>query len=275
MWVTAVFLVQFLFVLITGGLMLFYLRQEHQDDLAATRQAEATAMSSALTPTPTATSGVTTTLLLLTPTPTPLRLPDSCAAIRRQNPTALDGDYTLYLRGNPALPFTIYCYNMGHQPREYLTLHQVGGAANFALISHPEGALTTHYQKVRLNPVTLVIQADDRTFATQYAAVPGYEVLDAVATVRYAVMVTDYGRAEGCSRGDAAATAGAANIDLTDTPFALAGTVSFVAQGVDVAEVVTAVSPNRQVVMLQVNGRCAHLQSATPLQLVYLIGSGS
>lgn len=236
-----------------------------------TEEVVATAVSSIfLTVSAQATPPISPTVTLPTPTATPVRLPTTCATIRAQNPAALDGEYTLYLRGDGRFPLTLYCHDMATNPREYLTLPNSGGSANFALIAYPEGALVTHYQKVRLDPATLVVDVGDHTFTAAQTPLPGYNLIMAAALDDYPVLSSDYGRAQGCNRNVQGAPLGAANIDLTGTPLILANDVNFVTTGVVLGSPQVNISPDRRVVDLRVDGRCAQTSPVPSLRLVYV-----
>lgn len=226
----------------------------------------------ALVETAVATLGATPTQPLPTSTATPVPFPSSCAAVRRADRAAADGTYTLYLNGRAAYPMDVYCHDMAGNPREYLTLPNSGGGANYALISHPAGALVTHYQKLRFDPATLAVDAGDHTFATFAGEVPGYDVLPPEAAADYAVAVSEYGRAQGCSTGTAVAPPGAANIDLRGTPFIVAADVTFAATGTAIEAPLIDVSADRRVVNLAVSGRCAQVAAVGGVRLAYGVG---
>ena len=78
---------------------------------------------------------------IVTATPSAVPLPNSCAMLKQQQPTAEDGPHTIYLQGKTAV--TLYCHNMADIPTEYLTLPATANGGNFSLISYPEGAIVT------------------------------------------------------------------------------------------------------------------------------------
>ncbi len=229
----------------------------------------ATAVASILlTATAQATPVVTPTIALPTPTPTPRLLPATCADIRARQPNAGDGEYTLFVRGDGRFPLTLYCHDMRTNPREYLTLPNSN--ANYALIAYPEGALITHYQKIRLNPTSLVVDVADYTFTTTQEPVPGYRPIAPENVASYPVLRSNYAHALGCNRGVASAPPGAAEIDLSGTPLALAELVQFAASGTEVISASANVSPDRQRATLNANGRCGLMAPVGPLSLVYV-----
>jgi hypothetical protein len=240
------------------------------DRNAARATETAVAANAAATATAQAAIPITPTATIPAATPTPIPNPAACAMIRGQSEGAQDGEYTLYLNGDPALPMQIYCHDMANNPTEYLTLPNSGGGSNYALIAHPEGALTTHYQKLRLDPATLTVDTRDRTFATLHEAAPGYNVLGPDAAADYVVVASDYGRAEGCNRGNPDAPRGSANIDLSGVPFIVSEAVTFTVDGGAIQNPIIDISADRKIVNLEVGGRCAHIQPAWPFRLAYV-----
>lgn len=232
-----------------------------------------------LTPDPTTAALAATVAALtttLTPTiplasPTPALYPASCAAVRQQDPQATDGEYTIYLGGQPERPFSIYCHNMESRPAEYLTLFNINDGFNYSLISYPEGAIVTHYQKLRLQPSSLTIDRTDRAFATTQQQTPGYFPLLADVLLNYPVTAVDYAWAESCNRGDTSTPPGRANIDLTGTAFVLNENWEFAYLGGSPQDPAIEVSPDRRVVNLSINGRCAHIQPVGELVLSYIV----
>lgn len=139
----------------------------------------------------------------------------SCAAIRALDPTAGDGNYTIFA----GRAFTVYCNDMAGTPTEYLTLVNTASTANFSQYTaggaSPGTDVRTSYTRVRLDPATLVIDTNDQTFATSTGS------LDHSGS---GLIVTSmpYGSAMDCQAGPT----GIANVDLTGTPFTVASTFS-------------------------------------------------
>jgi eukaryotic-like serine/threonine-protein kinase len=232
----------------------------------------ATAEAEMATATALAQAVITATATPRAVTPTPIPFPASCAMIRDQQPEAEDGEYELFYLGNPDWPFTVYCHNLQSRPAEYLPLTNVGGSFNYSMISYPEGALTTHYQRLRIFPSTLVVDTADRTFTTTLGSVSNYNIISEAAAVEYPVIATNYGRAEGCNRGNPDAPPGRANIDLRGTGFAIDENVQFAFEGGDVQNPSVNLTENDQVADLSIGGRCAHIEPVTQLRLVYVGG---
>lgn len=202
-----------------------------------------------------------------TVTPSPVPLPNSCAMLKQQQPTAEDGNYTIYLQSRTAV--SLYCHNMSTTPLEYLTLPATATGGNFSLISYPEGAIITLYEKVRLNPSSLIIDPTDMTFATRAESLAGYNVIAEAELANYLVTNSDFAQATGCNRNQPDAPLGRANIDLTGTPFVLNSAINFRAIGGEVTESISDLSADGKVLNLGVNGRCGIIQPSTPIQLIY------
>ena len=201
-----------------------------------------------------------------TVTPSPVPRPSSCAMLKEQQPTAVDGQYTLYLNGQTAV--SLYCFNMNDTPRDYLTLPGTANGGNYSLISYPEGAIITQYEKVRLDPTTLQIDATDMTFASRIETLAGYFSIPTEQLGSYPVTASDFGVAIGCNRDQENAPLGRANIDLTGTPFVVDLTMMFATFGGDVRESSGIVSEDGKIVNLAVNGRCGIIQPAGPIELI-------
>ncbi len=202
-----------------------------------------------------------------TVTPTPVPRPNSCAMIKQQQPAAEDGPYTIYVNGRS--PATLYCHNMDSTPQEYLTLPASETGGNYSLISYPEGAIITRYEKVRLNPSSLIIEPTDMTFATLAESLTGYNAIFGEQLATYPVTTSDFAVATGCNRNQPNAPLGRANIDLTGTPFIISPEISFTSFGGDLMETISEVSADGKMVTLAVNGRCGILKPSGPIQLVY------
>jgi hypothetical protein len=202
-----------------------------------------------------------------TVTPSPVPRPNSCTMIKQQQPAAEDGPYTIYLHGRS--PATLYCHNMETTPQEYLTLPATETGGNFSLISYPEGAIVTQYQKVRLNPSSLIIDPADTTFASLAENLAGYNVIFGEQLATYPVTASDFAVATGCNRNQDNTPLGRANIDLNGTPFIISPEITFTSFGGEVQETISEVSVDGKMVTLAVNGRCGILKPSGPIQLVY------
>lgn len=242
------------FVLLNGNIT-------QQDAVEATTVALIATQIGTLQPTPLPPTPFATV------TPSPVPLPSSCAMLKQQQPAAEDGAHTIYLNGQTAV--TLHCHNMDTIPNDYLTLPATANGSNFSLISYPEGAIVTQFEKVRLNPNTLIIDPTDLTFAQTASALAGYSIISADSLNSYAVTSSNFAVATGCNRGEMDIPLGRANIDLTNTPFVISQDIHFTAFGGDVQEVSNIVSEDGKIVNMAVNGRCGIIQPADPIQLKY------
>ena len=202
---------------------------------------------------------------VVTVTPSPVPQPASCAMLKQQQPAAEDGTHAIYLSGQTAV--SLYCYDMANNPQEYLTLPSTANGGNFSLISYPEGAIITQYEKVRLDPNTRIIDPTDMTFAVLSGALAGYTTVPTDSLNNYAVTLSDFAVATGCNRGEEDALLGRANIDLTGTPFVIDPDITFTTFGGELAEVSSVVSEDGKTVNLAVNGRCGVIQPTHPILL--------
>lgn len=143
----------------------------------------------------------------------PKFLPRTCSAIADKDPNAADGEYTLYVDGDEARPWTAYCHNVWNGGAPFLSL-QAGAGKNVAVYKAGGAAsgtdVVTVYSKVRIDPSTLMIDISDQTFATSTGQLdhPGAG----------SVTSMPFGVAMACGGGIANA-----NIDLSGTPFAVDG----------------------------------------------------
>ena len=156
---------------------------------------------------------------------------ESCQDILVADSSAADGDYTIFPNGQT---FTVYCHDMASgTPREYLTLQNTGSNFNYSQYTAggavPGISVRTNYDKVRLDPDTLRIDIEDRTFSTSTGG-----------PLTHGIIFTSmpYGIAQDCTASFS--STGTANIDLTGTPFTVND--SFVIEGFNAAGSVNGVS---------------------------------
>ncbi|HWI60517.1 MAG TPA: GON domain-containing protein [Symbiobacteriaceae bacterium] len=202
-------------------------------------------------------------------------LPTSCAEVKQQNPAATDGEYTLNLQGRSA---RIYCADMAGTPKEYVSLAHTGGNYNYSFYygSHKNhyyqywwvygtNALT-HYNKVRINPVTLVVDQNDQKFAVLTSVGKnGYDSSD--PNFNPVPQSVAYGTGGDCAASWSAL--GKANVDLTGTDFALADETNF-GWGGFAANGSVSVDPGRQIVNMTGGGWCGGVGPQGPLKLKLL-----
>ena len=168
--------------------------------------------------------------------------PENCQDILDANPAATDGDYVIYPNGQV---FTVYCYDMAGTPSEYLTLANTGGSSNFSQMTAGHiiySQLVTHYTKVRLDPVNLLVDINDKTFSstTGFPSNP------------WGTAAMDYATGVDCPYPYA--QTGRANIDLRETPFAV--NTTFITVGYLPSAGSAVFSADDQIVDLQGGGYC-------------------
>jgi hypothetical protein len=159
----------------------------------------------------------------LHPTPTPVvagSLPVNCLEIASANAAALDGEYIIAPGGRV---FRVYCHDMQGTPREYLPLASVGAGSNYAMYragGYSNGTdVVSRYFRVRLDPTSLVVDTSDQVHASSTGMLT--HGADRVTSMPYGVAMS-------CG-----AEFGAANIDLTGTPFRIAETFIVDGYGAD------------------------------------------
>lgn len=189
----------------------------------------------------------------------PLRYPQTCRELATTKPDATDGSYTLYLGGDAARPWTAYCKDLGTQaPTEYLTLpatSPTNGNGNFAQYTAggnaPGSDVRTIYQRVRLDPLRLLVDVSDRTYASSSGSLLHY---------RATLTAVPFATAHDCLAPDSAT--GLGRIDLTGTPFAVAPD-AFERQGDSPGGAAT-YRAHDQVVTLTGGGLCGSLVPKLP-----------
>lgn len=189
----------------------------------------------------------------------PLRYPQTCRELAVNQPGASDGSYTLYLGGDEARPWTAYCKDLGTAtPTEYLTLpatSPTSGNGNFAQYTAggnaPGSDVRTIYQRVRLDPLRLLVDIGDRTYASSSGSLLHY---------RATLTAVPFATAHDCIAGQSAT--GIGRIDLTGTPFSVAPD-AFELQG-DLPGGAATYLAHDQVVTLTGGGLCGSLVPKLP-----------
>jgi hypothetical protein len=134
------------------------------------------------------------------------QLPMTCAEVKRQNPSAADGNYTLFVDGDAAEPWIAFCHGMDSIPAEFLVLPNTAAGQNYSLLNDGAGnTVTTSYTRLRVDGTHLLVDVDDRTFATSTGTSGTTSAMP-------------YGTAEGCTIGS---NFGKLDVDLRGTPFAI------------------------------------------------------
>jgi hypothetical protein len=140
--------------------------------------------------------------------------PATCAEVRLVDPGAVDGAFTLYVAKNPAKPWTAFCKDMAATPKEYLSLVNTGTNQNFSQYTaggySPGTDVKTNYTRIRLDPTTLKVDTSDQTYSTSTGLITSANAV----SMPYAVAMDCY--------SSLSSHVGAANVDLRNTPFAIA-----------------------------------------------------
>ena len=139
----------------------------------------------------------------------------SCVALQEGFADLPDGVYQLYVGNELTKRWTAYCHGMDDDPVEYLELMVTGDDDNFSQYTWtgPTGTdVRTHYFRVRFDPVTLIIDTNDRTHSTSTGSLMHGD--SEITSMPYA-------QARGCANPNI--DDGLANVNLTGTPFRLVG----------------------------------------------------
>lgn len=200
---------------------------------------------------------------------------ESCAEVKALNPAAGDGQYTLALGGQTA---NVYCADMAGTPAEYISLAVTGGTNNYAMFEgdHVDHRYRyylirgtdaiTHYNKVRIDPTTLVVDQRDLRFAVITSeGVNGYDWSN--PSFKPVPKTMPYGTAGDCYNMGSAR--GTGNVNLTGTDFALADTTQFAVDGWAANGSIN-IDAGRQVVNLVGGGWCGGAGPTGPLKLKLL-----
>jgi hypothetical protein len=139
--------------------------------------------------------------------------PSRCSQVRVDESGGVDGEYTLYVDGDPTMPWTAWCADMAGTPAEYLSVPNDDDRQNSAYetcggvrMGWESGTpVYTRFSRVRIDPDTLSVIPDDFTFATSTGECHSFSDL----TELY------WGFAASCD----GSPSGRANVDLTGTPF--------------------------------------------------------
>jgi len=148
--------------------------------------------------------------------------PATCADIKAHAPAATDGNYTLYLDGDPSKPWTAFCARMATAPAEYLSVNSANSSQYAGGGMSPGTTVTTKFSRVRFDPASHKIDIADRAFASSTGTLQHAGGATVVTSVSYGVAMDCRG---------ATSQAGQASIDLTGTDFALDAATLFVTAG--------------------------------------------
>lgn len=188
--------------------------------------------------------------------------PANCEEIRSLNPEAKDGEYIIYINGEPDKTLSVYCHNMGTEPKEYVTLRmtdQVQNFSKFAVGGAMGGAdVVTQFSKIRINPKDLVVDTEDFTFANTIGSV--YRITGRVPNIED----VPYGYAGSCigTRNKD----GSGNIDLRGTGLAIEGRVIFKPSGWQAGHE-SHIDQERQIAEFSGGGYCGYNIVSEPFKL--------
>jgi hypothetical protein len=208
----------------------------------------------------------------------------SCTEVKARLGTAADGVYPIDPDGLGVnyKPFDVFCADMASaSPKEYLDLRRTtppsaatssNYATYFSVMVHqdfqcPCGILTMVFSKIRINPMTLVVDVSDRTFAvfTTTTNASCWQSEPGCQNAGYPV-IPSYAIAKSCVTSDT--MSGRANVDLRDMAFHVAGTDAsmFEPEGFAGAGAAT-IDTDRKQVDLQGGGDCGGFGAGRGLPL--------
>lgn len=163
--------------------------------------------------------------------------PVSCADLAAHGVTVDNSNHTLYLDGDPAKPYPVFCAGTGANAKEYLSLTGMNQAIYVAGGASPGTDVKTTFTKIRFVADQHKVDISDRAFATSTG------MLNHSGD---GVMVTKlpYGVAMEC-KGSGSMTA-TAHVDLSGTHFAFSGGAAFAGGGSGFAADTMLVMANQQ-----------------------------
>jgi len=165
--------------------------------------------------------------------------PATCKDAKAQYQVSTDGPQTLYVGGDKTMPWSAFCAGMASDsPKEFVELPRFsaqGDPANFSqfseaalpteLVQSAAFQVTTHFEKVRIDPVDLTIDITNKAFIRSEITPAGADPVSA-ALDNVAIGYMPYATAMECGdvgsgSGSGAPVAANANLDLHDLPFEL------------------------------------------------------
>jgi GON domain-containing protein len=203
----------------------------------------------------------------------------NCTEVKARLGTAADGVHMIDpdREGVKYKPFAVFCAGMATPtPKEYLELVHKSAPADMATsnfstyamgVPHAAwtcncGVATTLFSKIRIDPTTLIVDVDDRTY-TVFANSTQVQCLN---TMPGCPGVVPFAVAEACVTNFDAS--GRANIDLRDMPFHVAGTDTAMFAGGGFTPAGSAMlDSDRKVGNLTGGGDCGWFGAASGLQL--------
>jgi hypothetical protein len=191
------------------------------------------------------------------------RYPTSCADLKANFGSSVDGSYMIQPTGKK--PFIVYCKDLATAPKEYLTLVFTNGsgysASNYSgyYCNNCLAEARNYFEKVRIDPATLLVDVSDTTFSAWSATVPSdtscwATIGGACGTVRNEW----YAHAGNCILNGAP---NSGNVDLRGTTFSIDPSVTTVVEG-DSPYGSATFSADRTVLSLTGGGDCGDIAPA-------------
>jgi hypothetical protein len=143
---------------------------------------------------------------------------ETCQEAVDANPDLADEEVTLHVDGDSGKPWTAYCHDNGGTAETYLPLVNTGGDFNYSQYTAggftPGSDLRTNYTHLRVDPLTLLVDTGEQTFASSSGTLSHSDT--EVTSMGYATaMACPYVY-------DTPYDKGHANLNLVGTPFKIA-----------------------------------------------------
>jgi hypothetical protein len=164
--------------------------------------------------------------------------PTSCADVLALSPGATDGNYVLFHESDPSKAWDAYCHDMTGAAAEYLTLTPPNFFEDRS--QNWQNPKFVTFSRIRIDPVSLVVNVSDLTFAVRTGDLTGYD--------------PPYASAGACKANHGQGQLGTGTIDLRGTPFFVDDT--FDNLGYCSSTPIANFSENDQVVALVGDGQC-------------------
>lgn len=87
----------------------------------------------------------------------------TCAELVAADPSAKDGEHTLFIDDDETKPWTAYCADIATNPKEYLSIDNWPSQSYWRGPNYQE--VVTLYRKLRIDPITLALDIYDERFA--------------------------------------------------------------------------------------------------------------
>ena len=189
------------------------------------------------------------------PAVTPIAFPRSCEELSASHPDTTDGDFTLYVDGDPNKAWSAYCADLPDAPKSYVTVDPNNNWSQYVAGGRAPGTtVTTRFDKIRIDPVTFEVDIHDLSFAVSDGA------LTDVAGA--AVTEMPLGFAKTCGGGYATA-----NVSVMGTSFDIQNNFAL---GGDPGHVGYAgIWPNNQVIEMWADGDCGWVGPNADIVLTY------